>query len=194
MVVMVVAAAAVAVVTMVMMVVVMVVVMAATVAVVIMVVMVVSMTLCNGCPAMFVEYHTDFIYDEDFLFFGSCFVDSFHQHIHHIVDGIDGRQGACQVLHRQFSCLDGQSIEMASCFCDEICEEFFLFCFCGRGQVFGDVEVEQFVVQVAEETFTDEFFCHQDFLCIIGEACEGTCFLQQFIFFSADGVGSLPSE
>ena len=57
----------------------MVVIMAATVAVVIMVVMVVSMTLCNGCPAMFVEYHTDFIYDENFLFFGSCFVDSLHQ-------------------------------------------------------------------------------------------------------------------
>jgi len=117
-----------------------------TAAITVIAVVVMFVTVCNGCPAVFVEYHTHFIYDENFLFFGCCFVDGFHQHIHHIMDGIDGRQSACQVLHRQFSCLGRQSIEMASCFCDEGFEQLFLFCFCGRGQVFGDIEVEQFVI------------------------------------------------
>ena len=138
---------------------------------------------------MFVEYHTDLIYDKNFLFFGSCLIDGFHQHIHYIVDGIDGGQGACQILHSQFSGLGGQCVEMISCFCDEIQEECFLFFFCCRGQFLGNIEVEQFVIQVTKETFTDEFFCHQNFFCIIGEACEGTGFLHQFVFFSADSVG-----
>ena len=55
----------------------------ATIAVVAVVVMVV--TACNRRPAVFVEYHTHFIYDEDLLFFTCCLVDGFHQHIHHIM-------------------------------------------------------------------------------------------------------------
>ena len=184
MVVMIVAAAAVM--TVVMVVFVMVVIVAATIAIVTVVVMVV--TICDGRPAVIVEYHTYLIYDENFLFFGCCFIDGFHHHIHYIMYGVDGRQSACQVLHCQFSCLRGQSIEMASCFCDECFEQLFLFCFCRRGQIFWNIEVEQFIIQITEEAFADEFFCHQNFLCIIGESCEGTCFLQQFIFFSADGI------
>ena len=101
--------AAAAVMTMVMMVIV-----ATAIAVIVVVVMV--MAVCDRCPAVFVKYHTYFIYDENLLFFGRSLVDGFHQEIHHIMDRIDGRQGACQVLHCQFSCPGGQSIEMLSCF------------------------------------------------------------------------------
>lgn len=79
-------------------------------------ILVMDMTFCNGLPAVIAEYHADFIYDENFLFFGGSLVNGFHHHIHHIMDRIDRGQSTGKVLHRQFSCLSGQGIEMVSCF------------------------------------------------------------------------------
>ena len=70
----------------------------------------------DGLPAVFVEYHTDLIHNQNLLFLGGCFVDGFRYHIHHIMDGIDRGQSTCQILHCQLSGLGRQGeIGRASC-------------------------------------------------------------------------------
>ena len=65
------------------MIVVMVVVSAAAVIIVVMVMVmptaaVIIIVFGDGLPAVFVEYHTDLIHNQNLLFLGGCFVDGFH--------------------------------------------------------------------------------------------------------------------
>lgn len=173
------------------MIVVMVVVSAAAVVVMVMIMpatAVIIIVFGDGLPAVFVEYHTDLIHNQNLLFLGGCFIDGFHHHIHHIMDGIDRGQSTCQILHCQLSGLGRQGVEVVSCFCDKRIKEGFLFlCGCGR-QILGNIEVEQFIVQITEEAFADEFLCHENLFGIRGEAGEGACLLHGFIFFLTDGI------
>ena len=142
----------------------------------------------DGLPAVFVEYHTDLIHNQNLLFLGGCFVDGLHYHIHHIMDSIDRGQSTCQILHCQLSGLGRQGVEVVSCFCNKRIKEGFLFlCGCGR-KLLRDIEMEQFIVQITEEAFADEFLCHENLFGIRGEAGEGACLLQGFIFFLTDGI------
>ena len=142
----------------------------------------------DGLPAVFVEYHTDLIHNQNLLLLGGGFINRLHQHIHHVMDGIDRGQGTCQILHCQLSGLGRQGVEVVSCFCNKRIKEGFLFlCGCGR-KLLRDIEMEQFIVQITEEAFADEFLCHENLFGIRGEVGEGACLLQGFIFFLTDGI------
>ena len=174
------------------MIVVMVVMSAAAVMIVVMVIVstaaVIIIVFGDGLPAVFVEYHTDLIHNQNLLLLEGGFINRLHQHIHHVMDGIDRGQGTCQILHCQLSGLGRQGVEVVSCFCNKRIKEGFLFlCGCGR-KLLRDIEMEQFIVQITEEAFADEFLCHENLFGIRGEVGEGACLLQSFIFFLTDGI------
>ena len=147
--------------------------------------------MCMFCQRLIVvilEYHAHFVYDQCFLLQRRSGVDGVCNHFHDFRYTVNRGQCAHQSLHCNFSCLYRQCFQRAACFLDKISKECFLFFFCSHRKIFWQMELEQFVIEIAEEAFPNEIFCHKDFLGVFCEVGKCIHLLQQFIFFFADGV------